>query len=1516
MEKQKRWQLFLILTVIILTIYNILPTVFFYTKPLNQPILEKRGNEIALQIADRTNELAENSVDWLHSFCKNLRIKPISILIDKDNPELIHATFSSLSDANAMRAYLPRAGSLISFVPSQLSIQGDDEFSKTVTIQRKISVLFDPNELNQFFTFAPKINNQGSISNLYRTIVEDRVQQILTQIGSTSENAQYLITIVDNAKNPEVQDLLLHVSHNIINFSKAYGENSSISQRYFASFTQSDRTDRSDTVRKFISALETCKDRIKLERISLEEKKTAASEGNFLNTIDQQRVEQLDSQERVLNDSLRIVKAHSGQFASGKKPFSYDSIKALLIESALKVSPEKNLQTIFLEDRDPFIKNLVIDWNNQKVFFDLQSDFLAYQGKLERDSYVKDLSDQMLFDEIAYISRETGETISPQGEEFVIQLNELSNSKTFLTLNLSAVAQKEINQVKKSLYTAWNPKHTDLQKNTFPIWDYETYLGLSFQQQKLGFVVYAPVMQNTQPMKGFKPGSVYVIAKGLQKILEKSKTAADSPETAEFFQDFQGLRQLMQQNGFYGYPGAVLSYTNEFKDDYIFENADYFQNLLKATREDFSVHGTKRYAVLEFSNVEQRILTENKIDTLQHEDLLKWRDDYNAAQIGIKGVSAFDVPPPTKSPFLNNLKISSIKYFRGDDRKILKWGLDLSGGKTIQIQLRDNNNRVVSNPADIQQGINELYKRVNKMGVSEVSIRQERDLITLDFPGAQNISANDLVKASTMFFHVVNEKFSSNNTALAPYIERFLQEIWNEAVVTGKKEAIDINRIAWKHLYGSSLEQESAQPRTEAAEKLIQSGLRLANPDDTPKSSAFNDAFSSVAVMKGNDFADWQGQSSPLLIVFHNYALEGSSLDNVRANYDPSKGNFLSFEVKGSYTNRENQKTSPRSDLFAWTSQFSKEKITGTSNDKYSQGRGWRMAVILNGLVISSPTLDSALRDNASITGSFSQREINQLEADLKAGSLSFTPQILSEKNISPEIGSKERTNSILATFLAVALVVVVMMGYYRFGGMVASIAVIFNLLIMWAALQNMQATITLAGIAGIILTIGMAVDANVLVFERIREEFTATGRIASAVNAGYRKAFSAIFDSNITTIIAALILLQFDSGPIKGFAVTLIIGIASSMFTSLFMTRYFFAGWVKNPQNKQLSMANFISSRKFDFMRYAKPAFWFSAIIILIGAYVFSVEKSKIMGMDFTGGFSLTLELEPNANQNYRQVVEKALVSAGISENDFQIQELSPANQLRIFLSRNLEKQGKAFYVAMPPISTEEEFGYSYEDNPKIVWIVNALQKNGIHIPENSLEKLDQNWSAISGQMSSTMRNAAILGLAIAILCIMAYITIRFEFKYAVSATICIAHDVIFTVACIGILHLLGVPLQIDLHTIAALLTIVGYSLNDTIIVFDRIREDMKHLRKLSFRDIINHALNTTLSRTMLTSGTTLLVLIPLVAFGGSTIFGFALVMVIGVIFGTLSSLFIASPLLLYFHNKEIDKRNVVLSE
>lgn len=1397
MEKQKKWQFFLILTVLVLTVYNVLPTVFYYCKPLKSPVSEKQAEEIGASIAQRVNDLESDAKDWISSFCSSLSIKPQSI---KSSDQNLILTFAKSEEAAKFRTYLPRAGALISFVPAQLQLAPQEANTKEVVVQRRIPVHLDQN----LFSFAPK----GSAA--YRELLIDRATQIGHILAGPSEPALSL-TFFDQK---QLEALALQ-----INFISEIAEtNKSAANRFAASFTQGPFSDRPAAIQSLVTAFDTARDQLKKQPNAEQKEALFIKAGSYL-------------------------KKHEVMFSSGQAPLEIGEVQTALNEKS----------TLLIGNRNPLFSELTIDWANNQIVLTLHPDAAKLQ--------------QPLMNEAARVSRYTNETLAFHDGKYSIPFHHLPDCTGVLSLNLDQISRSEADRIQGLLKNEWAPKHPDLQ--TLAVVDFANYNSLPAVQKALSLVI----QTGTQ---------LRVIAHGIDRISQNYEQFPDSEPALAFQADLKNLALLLYQNGFQAYRGP--------DNDLVFEKGDLYSSLLAATREHFEVKGTRKYASLELSNLEQRILTENRIDTQIHEDLIKWQDEYNSAQVNLNG-TRFDVPKPTKNIFLNNFALSFKKLLRGDERKVIRWGLDLSGGKTVQIELRDANHQIVKNEEDIKQGMNELYSRVNKMGVSEVAIRQLGNNIVLDFPGSQSLSASELIKASSMYFHVVNEKFSSAYSPLSSLTNRFLMEVWNEAVVTNRKDAESINAIAWEHLHGKNI--------SETARALVENGLTLQSPVDPVMGNSIEDTTCKLALVRGEH---WFGQTHPLLIVFRNYALEGSQLDQIQPSYDPQKGNYLSFSVQGSGLTSD---ASPRDTLHSWTSRFSKEKVLGTALEECTKGYGWRMAVVLNDTVISAPTLDGVLRDSASISGSFSQREVGQLAADLKAGSLTFTPHILSEKNVSPELGQKDRFQGILATGVALLLVIASMVTYYRFAGLVASVAVLFNLLILWATLQNIGATLSLAGIAGIILTVGMAVDANVLVFERVREEFANSGRIASAISAGYEKAYSAIIDSNVTTIIAALILLNFDAGPIKGFAVTLIIGIVSSMFTALFMTRYYFSAWVKNPKNTALEMANWFKAKTIDFLKQTKRAFAVASLIIIAGGYLVYAQRATIFGMDFTGGFSLHLEVEPRADANYVQTVQNALVRAGASPADLQIRELSPSNSLRILFSHNMNVAGKPFY-GMPIATDKKEARYAFETNPRISWIVNALETQGVQLTQPSLAHLEKDWTSMSGQMSDAMRNNALIGLLISFVCIFIYITFRFEYKFAAASIICLLHDVLITLGFIGILHLFGVPVQIDLNTVAAIMTIVGYSLNDTIIVFDRIREEIRLSPNMSLHAVVNQALNATLSRTTITSGTTLLVLIALVLLGGSSIFSFALVMTIGVFFGTLSSWYIASPLMLLFHKQE----------
>ena len=1517
MEKQKRWHLYLIIAVLALTLYNILPTIFFYSKPLASPIDAPRAEKVAAGVLARVNNLADSSKQWLASFCDLIGIKPLSIDLDPNNEGLIAVSFKNENDAQKFSKFLGRAGQQIPFAPARLQVFNQDFASENskVFVKRNVDNILDPAVTDQLFDFIAKYNDDGSLNSAYIEMRSDRVSEI---VNAANNNSAPLSPIAVLMKSPtETPDeAVISFAREISELESAVGSQSAILKRYLRSLNSSADTGKQKVSYSLLTEklVDVEKKLLAANKVNSDEKKSRSDNGLSEDTNLRQEGAVLNSQLKAIESASKILAQHKEMLVNSEASSNLEK------DTVIALNGKSSIEDISLEGKNPFFKSLTVNWESGDLFLNPYDDIVKFRSlptMSEKDNYAKDVLNRYLINEVAEISAKADEKFKPYEDSFTLKLDSLPNSLSYLNMNLAFLAKLEAEQIKNQLLLSWSPDSQDLQADNYPIRSYQQFLTESPEQQQLGLVVYAPVLSSDKPAS-FKNGSIYVIAKGMSAILANQAESDETSQQNIAKKDFQKLSENLYQLGFISYAGSDFTdLPEQFKSDHIFEFSNYFGMLLKATRENFNVHGSKQFATLDFSDVEQRILTVNKIEDQEQEDLLKWREAYTTSQADINGMEKYTVPAPIKNAYIQNILLSAKKYFRGDDRKILKWGLDLSGGKTVRIGLTDNNGRAVTDPDDLNQAVNELYTRINKMGVAERTIRIENSNIILDFPGSQNLSASELIKASAMYFHIVNEKFTANNGRLAGAVNQFLQNIWNEAVVTNRKDIDSINEIAWRHLGGDLTTGAETAPRSESAQILYESGLRLANPFETIASSEYNDTLSKIAIFRNDELEEQEVSAIPLIIVFNNYALEGSNLENVSAGYDSTQGNILTFGVKKSFEDASNS-GSPREIFYRWTSQFSEEKVAGTVKEQYSRGRGWRMAVVLNGSIVTSPTLNAALKDGGTISGRFSQREVNQLAADLKAGSLSFTPKILSEENVSPELGLGERTSGIVASIIAIILVVITMVAYYRFAGVVASAAVILNILIMWGVLQNIGAVLTLPGIAGIVLTIGMAVDANVLVFERIREEFANSGRITSAIQAGYRKAFSAIMDSNVTTIIAALILIQFDSGPIKGFAVTLIIGIASSMFTALFLTRYFFAGWAKNPSNKALNMANIFQKPSYDFLKMSKLAIIASGVFIVIGSLLFLSEYKTIFGMDFTGGYSLTVDLksaDATSDTDYRELATEALLAAGASRTDFEIRELSRPDHLRIQFGTSMDERGHPFYT-MVSENNAGNFKYDYQKNSKLSWVVQSLESKGLTIQKDSLAHPEKNWSVMSSQFSDSMKNNAIIGLLIALAAILIYITARFEFKFAISAVAGLTHDVLITMGLLAILNLIGIPVKIDLQVVGAIMTIIGYSLNDTIIVFDRVREDQKVFRKFSFKEVINHALNITLSRTVMTSGTTLLVLISLVLLGGPSIFAFSLVMTIGVLVGTLSSLFIAPPILLYFHNKELREAGKEIKE
>ncbi len=1515
MEKQKRWQFLVIVAVLVLTLYNILPTIIFYSKPLKSPVDEKYAMQIAEQISDRVNGLEKESIEWVNSLANLLNVHPTEVSLNKDDRSVINVNFPNEKEAATFARMLPRAGSLIPFVPAQLTyLPGDNPNS--VQVLRNVGVHLADGKNSTLFRYAAK-QQGGKITDFYFDLTADRFTAATDLLGGTSPQALETMAVLEEKNS---NDGLLFLARKIAKVSENFA-GTDFAKRYFASFTQSDLPEGRGLITKLLAKMKESKQVLDREKQAISEvRKTKEQKGELIDQKQLERQEILTSQITALDKAIGALQANSSVEAHPVTPYTNKQIKEWLKSERAKNSAQSAVYTLAIGEKNPYIKEAVLDWASDTITLRLHQDIAELrqiQKGTEFQKIQQEEINRLLMNELARLQQATDETVAQGFADFKINLSNLAGAESVLALDLRQIANTISNETLAEIKREWKPTHIDLTADKLPVFDMQGYLAADSNQKRLCLVVVAPTKDAA--FTGLRHSSIYVIVRGMQNMMDQYNRFPGNPEAELFSKEIGKLNSLMQKRGFISYSGGALGANSEFSRDLIYELDDFYSTLLKATREDFTVLGSREFATLELSDVEQRIIVQNRIDDRIQEDILRSKEAYQAAQVSLDQTARFSVPPPVENAYFSNLKRAASAYFRGDDSKIIRWGLDLSGGKSVRIALLDHANKPVTDPAQLHQAVNELYQRINKMGVSERTIRIENSTIVIDFPGAQGLSAAELIKASAMYFHIVNEKFGPLNATLAKDVNEFLQDVWNEAVVTNQKDSEQLNHIAYNKLQTAAARTTSSSTGIkDSAQMLYDAGLRLANPLEFEPTGSFDDSICMITRLRGDDPAEWNFRGHPLIIAFANYALDGSSLEGIQTSYDTSKGNILQFSVKSSYAPgpRVHPSASPRDDFYNWTSQFSEEAIIGTPKEEISKGQGWRMAVILNGQIISAPTLNASLRDHAMISGNFTQREVTKLATDLRAGSLTFTPKILSEQNVSPELGKQERSSGIMAAIVAICLVFGCMISYYRFAGVVASVAVFFNMLIIWAVMQNIEMALTLPGIAGMLLTVAMAVDANVLVFERIREEFKHSGRIASAIHLGYKKAFTAILDSNLTTIIAAVILLQFDAGPVRGFAMTLVIGIVASMFTVLFMTRYFFAGWVQNPEHKELKMAEFIKASNFDFLKYTKPAFIITGIVLALGIATIATQYKSIFGMDFTGGYSLVVDLQEAKLANgkavdYRERLSNALLKKGLSSKEFQIRELGRPNLLRIQLGVSVDLQGKPFYgMAQELTSDKDQFAYEYQKNPRIVWLVKAIESSGLKVKQSQYQTLNSGWTTMSGQFSDAMRNNAIWALSLALIAVLVYLAFRFEWKFAVAAVLGLVHDVVLTVCVAAIANKMGLPVQIDLEVIGALMTIIGYSLNDTIIVFDRVREDMRLMRKKSFAEIINHALNTTLSRTLMTSGITLLVLLTLVFLGGKSMFAFSFVMAVGVFLGTLSSLFIAAPILLFLETRGENKK------
>ncbi|MFH1458272.1 MAG: protein translocase subunit SecD [Candidatus Omnitrophota bacterium] len=533
---------------------------------------------------------------------------------------------------------------------------------------------------------------------------------------------------------------------------------------------------------------------------------------------------------------------------------------------------------------------------------------------------------------------------------------------------------------------------------------------------------------------------------------------------------------------------------------------------------------------------------------------------------------------------------------------------------------------------------------------------------------------------------------------------------------------------------------------------------------------------------------------------------------------------------------------------------------------------GRRLAIVLDGKVQSAPRIKEAIPSGeAVITGRFSVEEAQDLALVLRVGALPAPMYIEEERTIGPLLGQDSINKGIKATIVGSALVFIFMAVYYLLAGLISDFALLLNLLMILGGLgllpllfPGVSATLTLPGIAGIVLSLGMAVDANVLINERIREEIKTGKNLRSAVISGYNRAFTAILDSNLTTLIAAFLLFQFGTGPIRGFAVTLTIGLLASMFTAIVVTRTIFEVLLGWGVLKSLPMLKFIRETKLDFIGKRRIFYALSLIVIVVGLAFYFKKGKQAYGIDFAGG-----QLQ-----------------------EYSFKSPAPIDQLRQILKE----------AGMADASIQQ-----FKDNPRVVLIRTVEDKSRIlteklkeQFPDQDIQVLRiERVGPVAGKH---LQAKAVYALIWSLVGILIYVAFRFKhFNFAMAGVIALIHDVLVT---LGFLVVTG--RQIDLLSVTAFLTIAGYSINDTIVIYDRVRENSRIYRKLTMYELINLSVNQTLARTLLTSAVTLLVVFAILFYAGEVLSNFAFALLVGFISGAYSTIYIASPLILAWSRRK----------
>ena len=799
----------------------------------------------------------------------------------------------------------------------------------------------------------------------------------------------------------------------------------------------------------------------------------------------------------------------------------------------------------------------------------------------------------------------------------------------------------------------------------------------------------------------------------------------------------------------------------------------------------------------------------------------------------------------------------------------LKGGIDIVGGASFSLQVQPqegpNGKQRPITTSQVEQAMAVIEKRLLEIGYREaIMFQQGQDGIMLQIPGVEPEAAEDirqtLMKVAKLTIHRVSERS-------------------NEPVQNGTKTL--------------------AQAVLDGEEFVV--GQRAYTYEYTDED--------------GNKLEQ-------AVLLYRRAALDGEDIADAQPSPQQSDAVAITLDGDGA------------------------EKMLALTSDM-NIGQD-RMAVVLDGEVVNVATVQAQLYKNFVIEGLDDRAEVERLSKQLL--NPLQNPLVPGEMRIiSPTLGEAVVSQGLMAGGLALALTYLFMLVYYRFSGIVAAISLTLCGVLLFGFMAMFGFTFSLPGIAGMILIVGMAVDANVLIYERMREEFDAGKDARNAINAAYDKAFSAIFDSNITTLITAFILYMLGSGAIKSFATTLIIGICASMFAAILGTRTFYRWALDAKLIRKLSFMNLIRSTNFDFMGKRKAYAVVGIGLILISVAGMVAKKDRMLGIDFTGGTTLTYQLGQDTGEIPIDEIDAALGELTLTRQAYAQKESNPASGLQLIVRCDTsdakeinEKLRSTFDVLGQttlkfPLGEEVEIETSEVDSTLAglelqqqaearigsieleekketkALLVSCDFKDAERIRDaltESFETLnekqvrtahavDASTEEVSAVIGGRFLTQALIAVACGLVAITLYMTARFEFSFALGGFVAMLHDIVIA---IGIVVILGSELSL-IH-VGAVLTIAGYSINDTIIVFDRIRETLL-IRSGSILKIMNEAINQTLSRTLITSGTTIFTVAILTIFGGAALRDFGLVILVGIVIGTFSSIFVASPIVLWWSKK-----------